>query len=67
MMANVRKCKITVLRKMYNKDFAEQFTQTAAPMCDSFEVGQEFVVENMVRPPEDFCAWAWIEALPQFP
>ncbi|MBE2190315.1 MAG: TIGR04076 family protein [Candidatus Kapabacteria bacterium] len=55
------KCRITVLRRMYNEDFAEQYTQSTAPKCDSFEDGQVFIVENMVRPPEDFCAWAWID------
>ena len=57
----MRKCKITVLRRMYNQDFANQYTQSAAPKCESFEDGQEFIVENMIRPPEDFCAWAWID------
>jgi uncharacterized repeat protein (TIGR04076 family) len=57
----MRKCKITVLRRMYNKDFAEQYTQSNALKCDAFEDGQEFIVENMVRPPEDFCAWAWVD------
>jgi len=46
---------------MYNQDFANQYTQSAAPKCESFEDGQEFIDENMVRPPEDFCAWAWID------
>ncbi len=57
----MRKCKITVLRKMYNADYAEEYTQSNASVCESFEEGQEFVVENMVRPPDDFCAWAWID------
>lgn len=57
----MRKCKITVLRRMYNQDYAEQYTQANAPICESFEEGQEFIVENMVRPPDDFCAWAWID------
>ncbi len=55
------KVKITVLRKMYNEDYARQYTQTIAPKCESFEEGQVFVVENMVRPPDDFCAWAWVD------
>lgn len=57
----MRKCKITVLRKMYNADYAGEYTQCNAPICESFEEGQEFVVENMVRPPDDFCAWAWVD------
>ena len=28
---------------------------------ESFEEGQEFIVENMVRPPDDFCAWTWFD------
>ncbi|MBI9050854.1 MAG: TIGR04076 family protein [Anaerolineaceae bacterium] len=57
----MRKCKITILRKMYNADYAKAYTQSDAAMCNSFEEGQEFIVENMVRPPDDFCAWAWVD------
>lgn len=57
----MNKCKITVLKKMYNADMAKEYTQNNAPICDAFEEGQEFIVQNMVRPPEDFCAWAWID------
>ena len=57
----MRKCKITVLRKMYNPDLAEQYAQSSTPACEDFAEGQEFVVENMARTPEDFCTWAWLD------
>ena len=53
--------KITVLKKMYNEEYSLEYTQSNAPACDSFEVGEEFIVENPVRPPEEFCAWAWVD------
>ncbi len=52
-------CKISVLRKTYHQDFSEQYTLHNKPTCEVFEEGQEFIVENPVRAPEGFCAWAW--------
>lgn len=57
----MRSIKITVLKKMYNKEYALKYTQNNAPKCESFEVGEEFIVQNAVRPPENFCAWAWVD------
>ena len=55
------KMKITVLRRMTNPDFAEQYCQqgTDAALCPVFSEGQEFVDDGSLRCPENFCSGAW--------
>ena len=50
--------KITVLRKTFNEDLAAEYCGAGVTVCARFEEGQEFVLEGL-KPPEDFCAWAW--------
>ena len=53
------KCKITVLRKMYNADLAEQYcVNPRVGVCSAFEVGQTFLLENQDKP-AGFCEEAW--------
>ena len=53
--------RITVLKTMYNQDLAEEYRRPdihTGP-CPYFGEGQEFVSEQL-RKPEDFgCDWAW--------
>ena len=56
--------KITVLRKMYNKDLVEKYYYPGdMPPCSRFEVGQEFIVPESAphMTPEGFCGWAWAD------
>ena len=60
----MNKAKITVLKRMANRDLIEQYmgdeykARDIAP-CSGFEDGQEFLVENPGTIPEGFCGWAW--------
>ena len=60
----MNRAKITVLKRMANRDLIEQYmgdeykARDIAP-CGGLEDGQEFVVENPGTPPEGFCGWAW--------
>lgn len=53
--------KITVLRKMSNPDYAEQYCSKGVSdsVCSAFSEGQEFVTTFGKGMPEGFCAWAW--------
>lgn len=57
------KCKITVLKKMFNKEIFEEYCNLDLSEhcqgCPDLTIGQEFLVENHNRIPEGFCAWAW--------
>jgi uncharacterized repeat protein (TIGR04076 family) len=52
------KVKITVLKRMFNQDLADEYCQPNTALCDVFSDGQEFVVESFNQP-DGFCAWAW--------
>lgn len=46
-MAKGRLCKITVVKKAYFPDLAEQFGEsTSCCPCHKFEVGQEFILDQ---------------------
>jgi uncharacterized repeat protein (TIGR04076 family) len=51
--------KITVLKKTFNKDFADEFRDGKGSICSVFEEGQEFIVNSVWSKPEGFCDWAW--------
>lgn len=54
------KCKITVLKKTFHEDLANEYVQKKAGMCEAFEDGQEFIVESPTKQPVEFpCGWAW--------
>ncbi len=55
------KCKITVLRKMYNKDFADKYCEYDTLPCPVFKEGQIFIYEHYGdgNKPEGFCEHAW--------
>lgn len=55
------KCKITVLRKMFNQDIAEKFCQGKVTPCPVFREGQEFIYDHSGdgNKPANFCEHAW--------
>lgn len=55
------KCKITVLRKMFNQDLADEYCKEEAVPCSVFTEGQEFIYDHSGEgnKPENFCEWAW--------
>ena len=55
-------CKITVLRRLWHEDLAEEYRHPYVDKgpCKFFEEGQEFIVNYLLERPEDFgCDWAW--------
>ncbi len=62
-MAEISKCKITVLKRMANSDLAEEYLDIADDfdVCDRFRDGQEIIVDDFVEIPEGFCPWAWAD------
>lgn len=59
MKANVR---ITVLKRLFNKDVIDKYTEESTDWvpCQTLREGQEFVSEN-VNMPREFCSWAWAD------
>ena len=60
-----RQVKITVVKKIFNKDLADKYTYdpSAWHECDHFNVGEVFITD-IDRPwdmPEGFCGWAWAD------
>jgi uncharacterized repeat protein (TIGR04076 family) len=60
------KCKITVLRKMFNQDFSKEFCQEPVTPCPVFKEGQEFVYDHSGdgNKPTGFCEHAWNDIYP---
>ena len=58
------RCRITVLRKDFNREFYQLCPYGAASECSRHEVGQSFVTESRWDPPKGFCAWAWGDIRP---
>ncbi len=59
------KFKITVLKKTFYQDLADEYSQPDASPCPYFVEGQEFIVQGL-RKPENFCAWAWNDLFSRF-
>ena len=55
------KCKITVLKRMFNKDLAEEYCQDEVTPCPLHTKGQEFIYDHFGdgNKPKDFCEYAW--------
>jgi uncharacterized repeat protein (TIGR04076 family) len=58
------KCKITVLKKVFNEELYRQYPYGTAAACGRLEEGQTFITDNRWDPPEGFCLWAWGELQP---
>ncbi len=53
-------CKITVLKKLFHEDLAQEYCLKETSACSLFEVGQEYVAEFSMKEPEGFpCSGAW--------
>lgn len=53
-------CKITVLKKLFHEDLAEEYCLKETTICTAFEVGQEFIAYHSMKEPENFpCSGAW--------
>ena len=52
--------KITVVKKLTNKDLIDEYGENVEPVCGLFEVGDEFIVKRR-QMPEGFCSWAWAD------
>ena len=57
------KIKITVLRKMFNQDFANEYCKDDTGPCELFAEGQEFIYDPFGdgKKPENFCDHAWVD------
>lgn len=53
------KCKITVLRKMFNADYAKEYcVNPDTSVCTAFQEGQTFLLDGANKP-DGFCEEAW--------
>ncbi len=59
------KLKITVLKKTFYQDLADEYVQPDASSCPYFSEGQEFIVQH-VEKPDNFCTWAWNDIFSRF-
>jgi uncharacterized repeat protein (TIGR04076 family) len=57
------KLKITVLKKMFNEDFANKYCKEKITPCPVFKEGQEFIYDlyGEGNKPENFCENAWVD------
>ena len=54
--------KITVLRRLFLEDAAQQYGAGTWAPCSRLEDGQEFLVcGKSLAIPEGFCSWAWAD------
>ncbi len=51
------KCKITVLRRMFIEDLANEYCANPQ-ICSAFKDGQEYLLDKPQKP-ADFCGSAW--------
>jgi len=51
------KCKITVIKRMFNEDIAKEYC-SSHEICSMFMEGQEFLIDTPQKPPR-FCDGAW--------
>ncbi len=51
--------KLTVLRRGFEKEFADKFRNGQGAPCPKFKDGQEFTITSPWALPAGFCEWAW--------
>jgi len=54
------KIKITVLRRLHNRDFLENYADRVWEPCERLKEGQVFISEG-ANMPDGFCSWAWCD------
>jgi uncharacterized repeat protein (TIGR04076 family) len=52
-------CKLTVLRRGFEKEYADRFRNGQGAPCPRFKDGQEFTITSQWALPAGFCEWAW--------
>ncbi len=52
-------CKLTVLRRGFEKEFADKYRNGQGAPCPRFKDGQEFTITSHWALPAGFCEWAW--------
>lgn len=59
----MKKVKITVLRKEFYPDFADDYLTDGRQVgpCPLMNVGDKFIFEGGAKMPKGFCPWAWID------
>ncbi len=61
----MHRCKIVILKKIFNKDLIDEYCNLDLPdhcqACPQFKIGDEFIVENHNQVPAGFCSWAWAD------
>jgi uncharacterized repeat protein (TIGR04076 family) len=55
------KCKITVLKRMYDEALSSEYCASPIRQCPILEDGQTFISD--FNPPAGFCNWAWNDIL----
>ena len=60
------KCKITVVKRMFDKELADGHLEGPGSFsaCSLVEDCQEFIVDSPFMMPEGLCAWAWADIRP---
>lgn len=60
------RCKITVIRRMLNKDLAEEYLNQPNNFtpCNKVADNQEFIINNPFEIPEGLCQSAWADIRP---
>jgi uncharacterized repeat protein (TIGR04076 family) len=58
--------KITVLKKLVNKDIIDEYAvdelkEGYCRGCSQLQTGQEFFVDRWESIPDGFCSWAWAD------
>jgi uncharacterized repeat protein (TIGR04076 family) len=51
--------KLTVLKRGFEKEFADKFRNGQGAPCPKFKDGQEFTINSQWAMPAGFCEWAW--------
>jgi len=57
----MKKCRITVLRKVLFEDLRDEYMSASFGLCPAFKEGQVFTTGGMFgnSQPEGFCEYAW--------
>ncbi len=51
--------KLTVLRRGFEKEYADKFRNGQGAPCPKFKDGQQFTITSQWALPAGFCEWAW--------
>ncbi len=52
-------CTLTVLRRGFEKEYADKYRNGQGAPCPKFKDGQEFTITSQWAMPAGFCEWAW--------